>query len=95
LDVIAQGANVLVEKPIAATEEDAQAMIEAARARGVVLTVGHIECFNPAVVELRRRLDAGELGQIYQARACRLSPFPSRSRMPVWCWIWPRMTWTS
>ena len=39
-------------------------MIAAARDAGKLLTVGHIERFNPAVRELRRRLAAGELGRV-------------------------------
>jgi UDP-N-acetylglucosamine 3-dehydrogenase len=74
------GANVLVEKPIAATREEAVAMIEAARDAGRMLTVGHIERFNPAIRELRRRLEAGELGRIFQVSATRLGPFPQRIR---------------
>ena len=45
-----------------------------------MLTVGHIERFNPAIRELRRRLDAGELGRIFQISATRLGPFPARIR---------------
>jgi UDP-N-acetylglucosamine 3-dehydrogenase len=74
------GANVLVEKPIAATRSEAEAMMAAAAASGRMLTVGHIERFNPAIVELRRRLQAGELGRIFQVRATRLGPFPERIR---------------
>jgi predicted dehydrogenase len=74
------GANVLVEKPIAATREEAEAMIAAAAAAGRMLTVGHIERFNPAIRELHRRLDAGELGRIFQVHATRLGPFPARIR---------------
>ena len=74
------GANVLVEKPIAATREEALEMIVAAKAAGRMLTVGHIERFNPAIRELRRRLAAGELGRIFQINATRLGPFPARIR---------------
>ncbi len=74
------GASVLVEKPIAATREEALAMIDAARSAGRMLTVGHIERFNPAIRELRRRLEAGELGRIFQISATRLGPFPARIR---------------
>jgi UDP-N-acetylglucosamine 3-dehydrogenase len=55
-------------------------MISAARAAGRMLTVGHIERFNPAIRELRRRLEAGELGRIFQISATRLGPFPARIR---------------
>jgi predicted dehydrogenase len=80
LAALRAGANVLVEKPIAATRDEAQAMIEAANAAGRMLTVGHIERFNPAIRELRRRLEAGELGRIFQISATRLGPFPARIR---------------
>ena len=55
-------------------------MIEAAAEAGRMLTVGHIERFNPAIRELRRRLDGGELGRIFQISATRLGPFPARIR---------------
>jgi predicted dehydrogenase len=48
-----EGVHVLVEKPIAHTLEDADRLIEAARESNCVLQVGHLERFNPAVVQLR------------------------------------------
>jgi len=80
LAALRAGANVLVEKPIAATREEAVAMIAAAEEAGLMLTVGHIERFNPAIRELRRRLVAHELGRIFQITATRLGPFPARIR---------------
>jgi UDP-N-acetylglucosamine 3-dehydrogenase len=80
LAALRAGANVIVEKPIAATRDEALAMIDAAAAAGRMLTVGHIERFNPAIRELRRRLEAGELGRIFQIGATRLGPFPARIR---------------
>jgi UDP-N-acetylglucosamine 3-dehydrogenase len=80
LAALAAGANVLVEKPIAATREEAVAMMDAATDAGKMLTVGHIERFNPAIRELRRRLEANELGRIFQIKATRLGPFPARIR---------------
>lgn len=74
------GVNVLVEKPIASTIEQAHAMIDLARARGVRLAVGHVERFNPAVVELKRQLEAGRLGRIFSMHSRRLGPFPPRIR---------------
>lgn len=74
------GVHTLVEKPIAARVEEAEAMAEMASRSGVLLAVGHIEHFNPAVIELKRRLDAGELGRVFQARVQRLGPFPARVR---------------
>ena len=76
LCAIAHGVNLLVEKPIANTLAQAEEIIAQAAARGLTLAVGHIERFNPAVVELKRRLDDNELGRIFQIQSRRLSPFP-------------------
>jgi len=70
--------NVLVEKPIAATLDQAWELLNLADQRNRVLTVGHIERFNPAIVELKRRLDGGELGRVFQVHARRVGPFPTR-----------------
>jgi predicted dehydrogenase len=80
LEALSAGAHVLVEKPIAAERAEAEQMIAAAEAAGRILTVGHIERFNPAIRELSRRLDDGELGRVFQVRAARLGPFPARVR---------------
>ena len=47
------GCHALVEKPMAATVEEADAMIAAARSANVVLQVGHVERFNPALLAAR------------------------------------------
>jgi UDP-N-acetylglucosamine 3-dehydrogenase len=80
LAALAAGIHVLVEKPIAATRREAERMIAAAEDAGRLLTVGHIERFNPAIRELRARLAAGELGRIFEIHATRLGPFPARIR---------------
>ena len=74
------GANVLVEKPIAATLEGARRIAGAAERAGLMLTVGHIERFNPAIQELKRRLMAGQGGPVLQVRGRRVGPFPHRIR---------------
>ena len=51
---IASGVHTLIEKPVTKTVAEADALIEAARTRGVVLAVGHSERFNPAVAAARR-----------------------------------------
>lgn len=80
MEALAAGCHVLVEKPIAATLAQADELVAAARSAGRVLAVGHIERYNPAVLELKRRLDAGQLGRVYQFDAQRLGPFPQRIR---------------
>jgi predicted dehydrogenase len=76
--MIERGLHVLMEKPITSTVEQAEQLCDAARKQGVVLAVGHIERFNPAVMELRRRLREGMAGRIYKIHAQRLSPYPPR-----------------
>ena len=46
------GVNVLVEKPITTTLDQAEQLVKLAADKGLVLTVGHVERFNPAVLEL-------------------------------------------
>src|SRR3989344_3047055 len=70
------GKHVLLEKPIASTEEEAREIIACARKHNVKLMVGHIERFNPAVIELKKRLH--ELGEIYKIDVQRIGPFPAR-----------------
>lgn len=77
-EALAAGCHVLVEKPIAATVKEAEDLARRAVTSGLVLAVGHVERYNPAVVELRRCLP--ELGRVIQLCARRLGPFPRRVR---------------
>lgn len=72
------GCHVLVEKPISTTMEEAQSLVETADCMKRVLMVGHIERYNPAVIELKRRLEMGALGHLFQIYARRLGPYPHR-----------------
>jgi UDP-N-acetylglucosamine 3-dehydrogenase len=76
--VAARGAHMLVEKPLAATAAEAQEVIDVVRRAGVRAGVGHVERFNPSLIELRRRLD--ELGDVLLIRTERVGPFPDRIR---------------
>jgi predicted dehydrogenase len=67
------GVNVLIEKPIAGTAEDAVKIISAARDAGVMLAVGHIERFNAAIAELPRLLE----GPLHFT-ATRINPYSPR-----------------
>ncbi len=75
-----RGINVLVEKPMTSTIDEALSLIALAHLRNAKIAVGHIERFNPAVVEVKRRLSAGELGKVFHLHARRLGPFPPRIR---------------
>ncbi|WP_309108046.1 Gfo/Idh/MocA family oxidoreductase [Arthrobacter sp.] len=72
------GVHTLVEKPIAFSAEAGQRMVDAFAAKGLIGAVGHIERFNPALQSLRKRIEAGELGDVYQIATRRQGPFPAR-----------------
>ena len=72
------GVHTLIEKPLASDVAGAQRLAEAFAAAGLVGAVGHIERYNPALQSLRARLEAGELGEVYQIATRRQGPFPSR-----------------
>ncbi|MDT3724465.1 Gfo/Idh/MocA family oxidoreductase [Streptomyces sp. DSM 41972] len=78
LQLAEAGVHALVEKPVADTVEGARCMVEAFEARGLVAGVGHIERYNPALQNLRARLEAGELGEVFQVVTRRQGPFPHR-----------------
>jgi UDP-N-acetylglucosamine 3-dehydrogenase len=78
LKLATAGVHTLVEKPIAHSVEAGQRMVEAFSSNGLVGAVGHIERFNPALQELRRRIEAGDAGEVYQIATRRQGPFPSR-----------------
>ena len=80
LAAIERGIAVLVEKPLAATVDEGVRILRAARARGVPVQVGHVERFNPAVLELGRLVAAGWLSSIYSIASRRAGPFPARIR---------------
>lgn len=78
--VLRSGAHVLVEKPIAATVEEGRRLIALAQEQQRKLMVGHIVRFNPAMQTLKQKLQAGELGRIFQIFCRRAGPFPARIR---------------
>lgn len=78
--VMEAGADVLIEKPIAATLEEGRYLIELSHSLNRQLMVGHIVRFNPALQALKQKLDAGDLGRIFQIVCRRVGPFPDRIR---------------
>ena len=72
----ARGAHLLIEKPLASTTEEAQEVIDVVADAGIRAGVGHVERFNPALIELRRRFH--ELGAVLLIRTERVGPFPDR-----------------
>jgi predicted dehydrogenase len=76
----AAGVSVLVEKPLAASTEEADRIIAVCAEHGVRGAVGHVERCNPALLELRRRALDGQLGEVYLVATERVGPFPARIR---------------
>ncbi len=72
------GVHTMVEKPIAADVESGRRVAEAFEKAGLVGAVGYVERCNPALLEMRKRIQDGELGQIFQIVTRRQSPFPAR-----------------
>ena len=69
LDCIAHGKHVLVEKPMALSTKDAQAMIHAAEEKGVTLGVCHQNRFNDPIQQLHKALDDGRFGKLVNGTA--------------------------
>ncbi|MFD9867950.1 Gfo/Idh/MocA family protein [Streptomyces niveus] len=78
LQLAEAGVSALIEKPLADTVDGARRLVEAFESRDLVAGVGHIERCNPALRSLRARLEAGELGDVYQVVTRRQGPFPHR-----------------
>ncbi len=78
---IEQGINILIEKPVTTSLEEARELMEMANKKNVVLQVGHIERFNSAVVELSKIvdhpifIDCSRMGHMLTA-------------IPMWEWFW-------
>jgi predicted dehydrogenase len=68
---LASGRHVLVEKPMALSVVDAEAVTAAAAAAGTVLLVGHLMLYHPVVERLRELIDRGELGDLYYLSSTR------------------------
>ena len=62
------GTPVMVEKPMATTVEECDAMLDAARASGASLMVAHCWRFRAEVIALRDRIAAGDLGEVVKTR---------------------------
>jgi predicted dehydrogenase len=90
LAAIRAGKHVLCEKPLTITTEDGAAVVEAARAAGVVLAVAYYRRFYPVLEKLREVVESGQLGTLTSAQmVCRSHSIPPRwsaatSGRPSW-----------
>lgn len=72
-EALLHGKHVLVEKPLTANVKEALELVQLARQMKRVLMVGHTFEYNPAVNELRKLIQQGELGKIYCVEAERVN----------------------
>lgn len=78
LTLAGAGVHTMIEKPLAQDAASAQRLAQAFASRGLVGATGHIERYNPALQQARARLEAGDLGEVYQVQTRRQGPFPAR-----------------
>jgi phthalate 4,5-cis-dihydrodiol dehydrogenase len=76
------GKHVLVEKPMAISVAECQSMIDATKAAGVVLIVGHSHSFNAPVLRTREIIESGVYGQPRMISALNFTDFLYRPRRP-------------
>lgn len=76
-EVISRGISCMLEKPIASTVKEADALTALAKKHKVVFTVGHIEHYNPLVIVLKKLLDEKAIGDITSIVCQRVGGFPA------------------
>lgn len=80
VDALEAGKHVMCEKPMAINSEEARKMVDAARRTGKKLTIGYQSRFRADSQYLKKLCDAGELGNIYFAKALAVR----RRAVPTW-----------
>ncbi|HEY5280920.1 MAG TPA: Gfo/Idh/MocA family oxidoreductase [Pseudolabrys sp.] len=78
----ARGKHLLIEKPIALTLADAQAITQAAHAAGVSVVVGHSHSFDAPILRTRALIDSGAYGAVRMISALNYTDFLYRPRRP-------------
>ena len=72
-EVLRAGKHCFVEKPLAQSVADAEALVETARSAGRVLMVGHLLEYHPGVIMLKQLIDEGRLGRVLYIYGNRLN----------------------
>ncbi len=67
------GKHVFVEKPLCLDVEEGEELVKLARDKGLVLMVGHLLHYHPAIIELKKLIDRGELGRLQYIYSNRLN----------------------
>lgn len=83
--VLESGKNVYVEKPISTVAQEARDLSELAQQKGLVLMVGHLLLYHPAVNRLKMLIEEGALGKIVYAQSDRLNVnYHKNDRSVMW-----------
>jgi len=77
-EALEQRKHVLVEKPLTTDVKQGLELLELARKHRLILMVGHVFVYNPAVRRVKEYLDAGDLGKVYYVSMVRTNPGPIR-----------------
>ena len=77
-DALDAGCHLLIEKPVTDDVHSASELLSRAQSAGRMVAVGHIERFNPAVMELRQIIESGELGEVLTINNLRVGPYHGR-----------------
>lgn len=72
-EMLLAGKHVYVEKPISTVAQEAMDLLNLANERGLILMVGHLLLYHPAVNRLKMLIDEGALGEIVYAQSDRLN----------------------
>jgi 2-alkyl-3-oxoalkanoate reductase len=83
IKVLDMGCGVLVEKPMADTAAECEAMIEKAQARGLILGVNHSDLLDPVVMKALEAVRAGRIGDIVSVDILRSSEYPAYAGGPL------------
>jgi len=78
------GKHVFVEKPMTLTRKTAEKAVEACRAAGVTLGIGYSRRYAPAFLEMVRRIEAGEIGDVLHMEAQQSGPSGYRLKPGNW-----------
>ncbi|MCA9396168.1 MAG: Gfo/Idh/MocA family oxidoreductase [Candidatus Omnitrophica bacterium] len=76
---LVNGKDVLCEKPLTLSVDEAQELVDLAKKHRRILMVGHVFLFNPGIQKMKEFLKAGEIGKIYYLHAKRTNLGPIRS----------------
>jgi UDP-N-acetylglucosamine 3-dehydrogenase len=82
-ECLEQGKDVLIEKPMTIKASEARDLVRTAEEHGNILMVGHLFRYHPGIIEVKKRIEHGEFGEIYYMNTNRTAFSPPRPDMGV------------